>query len=1159
MADSTSGVPTYDEGDYFAQAVISLTGYPVPSRSSLFNSLSSSSSDDFSDLKLFRMEISGEGMRSVTEADYSALYQQRHTGGDDYVLAFYDAGGDGAHSSVSFKKARIIMIGVGVDENGRATLWGDKQISGGGKFEGSYSHTQWDSGPMAQYISGSKLALDRMIDSLTTEDFEYAGASVSDANAVDLNSFITVGQSFDRVMNFFTAHADTIDSWMKSLGEDQAAWKGKAASLFWHLLKELKTNYDGYVTQLGGRNFSPNFGFNDYHPKTNVSNALLGAMIAARQAVLDVQKGWESWAKDGKHDPHYHLVKKLDEVSKFVIQNNINHVKSHTTTYGTYGGGTSTSTSYSTEDGFKQVSAYGDLTQKTTWQKIADAAVSDWEKHADATVVAASMTALSRMKNAWAEALDVVKKEIKNKNTETLQEVYTKQENQIAKDEAKDNNDKLNKYLDDLGDNVNDLGDNFNKLGDNFNDLNDDLNDNLNNIGDNFKDLNDGLNDSFDNLGDNFNSFGDSFNDLNKGLNDNLKGLNDGIGDNFKTFSDDLNDAFSSGNDNLNEALGGNSDLNKLLNDDPNNPLNPAMLLNRSLFDGGDGTDDKTKLKSVNGATTQLNDDGTLGTDFPDGSHTTFDPDTGDLTTIDADGNKTTTHLNPGDTFTNPDGSTTKLNDDGTLTTTFPDGSKQTLDPATGQVTTLNPDGSLADSGILDPTDGAFTTPGGGTSQLNADGSLSSDFPDGSHSTFNPDTGDLTLTDSDGNTTTTHLNPGDTFTNPDGSTTKLNDDGTLTTTFPDGSKQTLNPDTGELTTTDPQGHTTTTDLVPNAGSFTTPDGGTAHLSADGSLNTDFPDGSHSKFDPDTGDLTLTDSDGNTTTTHLNPGDTFTNPDGSTVKLNDDGTLTTTFPDGSKQTLNPDTGELTTTDPQGHTTTTDLNGPGLPNSSLNTDGLNLDGLTSHSTPDFSNLNGNPDSFSFSGGPNSLNGGGLGGDSLTSNGLDSDLDGEYDDYDSTPYGGGSLRSGGANQGVSLNAGFGTDAQDAQTAPGGTPMNPMAMGGAGGAPMGGGMPMGGMGGGGGGQGGNSERTRAVLTDPTGGRRGRMAGRAAGVDEDEDIVYTRPTTSSSPYPVGGPGAAGQNGRSTESGDRAREAWLAEDEDVWGTDEGGAPAVLGR
>jgi hypothetical protein len=46
----------------------------------------------------------------------------------------------------------------------------------------------------------------------------------------------------------------------------------------------------------------------------------------------------------------------------------------------------------------------------------------------------------------------------------------------------------------------------------------------------------------------------------------------------------------------------------------------------------------------------------------------------------------------------------------------------------------------------------------------------------------------------------------------------------------------------------------------------------------------------------------------------------------------------------------------------------------------------------------------------------------------------------------------------------------------------------------------------------------------------------------------------------VGGAGnGSGQDGRSTESGDRAREAWLAEDEDVWGTDEGGAPAVIGR
>jgi hypothetical protein len=1182
MADSTTGTPTYDEDDYFAEAVINLTGYAIPSRSSLFKGLTSASSDDFSDLQLFRMEISGMSMRAVTADDYTALYRTQTSGGDDYVLAFYDAGGDGAHSSVHMKKARIIMIGVGVNDKGRATLWGDKQITGGGKFEGSYSHTQWDSGPMAQYISGSKLAIDRLVNNYSTEDFEFAGLSVTDANTVDLTSFVSAAQSFDRAMQFFKDHSDTVAGWMKSLGEDQAAWKGTAASLFWHLLKELKTNYDGYVSQLGGRDYSAGYIYGDYHPKSKISDALVKAMLAAHDAAVTVQKAWDDWATDGKHDPHYHLTQVLDSVSKFVIDNNINHVQSKTSTYSGYQGSSYTSTSYSTDAGFKQVSEYGDLTQKTTWQNISAAAVKSWADYADKKVGGPSKTALSTLKNAWIDVVDAIDKEIKNKNTETLEEVLAKEKQEIAEKEAKDNQDKLNNNLNNLNNNVNGLNDDFNdlnkdlnknldQLDDNFDNLNKDLNKNLDGLGDNFKDLNNDLNKNLDGLGDglnknlndlndglnkNLNTVGDDFNDLNKnlnenlndlgnGLNDGLNDLNNGLGDNMNTLSDDLNDAFS--ND-PNGDPNGVTDSNDPLNRMAFTSVNPNSLL------GGDNTDktNTKKLNSPTGATTQLNDDGTLTSDFPDGSTSSFDPDTGDLTTTDANGNTTTQHLNPGDTFTNPDGSVSTLNPDGTLTTDFPDGSQQTLDPSTGQVTTLNPDGSIASQDHLDPTDGSFTMPDGGSAQLNGDGSLSSDFADGSHSTFNPDTGTLTTTDPSGHTTTTHLDPGDTFTNPDGSTTTLNPDGTLTTKFPDGSTQQLNPDTGQLTTTDPSGHSTTTDLVPDSGSFTTPDGNSAQLNGDGTLHTEFADGSQQDINPDTGDVTVTDSNGHTTTTHLDPGESFTNPDGSTTTLNPDGTLTTKFPDGSVQQLNPDTGELTTTDPSGHSTTTDINGDGLKapkfdteglntNSSLNTDGLNTDGL-----------GGNGDPLTLNGGSSPLNGGGLGGGSLnSSDGLDHGLDGDYDDYDSTPYDGGSLRNGSPSDGgVPLNAGFGTD-QDAQS-PAGAPMSPMGMGG-----MGGGM--GGMGGGGG-QGGNSERTRAVLTDPTGAgaRRGR-GGVPTGVDEDEDVVITRPTTSSAPYPVGGPGAAGQNGRSTESGDRAREAWLTEDEDVWGTDEGGAPAVLGR
>jgi hypothetical protein len=1033
MADSTTtGTANYDPDDYFAQAVTDFTGYTIPARSSLFAKLSSSSNDDFSDLKLFRMEISGMDMRAVTAADYSAIGGWHVNSGEDYDLAFYDAGGDGAHDSVSMKKARIVMIGVTVDENGRATLWSGGEVTGGGAFEGSYTHTQWDSGPMAQYISGSKLVLDHLLASpYSTQGFSYSGLSVIDANAVDMLSFENTGQSFDRVVQFFKDHSDIVNQWMTSLGDDQAAWKGKAASLFWHLLDELKTNYNGYVSQLGGSDYTAtNSTLGGYVPKSKLSDALAAAQLALKDAVTALQTAWNDWASDGQHDPHYHVKKILDEISQWVINNNINHVLSSTqSTYSEYGGGDYTS--YSTDAGFKQsVPDYGDLTQHTTWQKVADAAVKSWSDHADSKLKQPSIDALSNVKNAWADVQDAFDQEVKNKNNETLSEVLQKEENEIAEDEANKNNDKLN-------DSLNNLDDNLNNLGDNLNNLNDNVNDNLNNLGDNLNNLNNGLNDNLNNIGDGLNNLGTN---LNTNLNDSLNNIGDGLNSSLNNLNDDLGNS-------LNNVGSGLDDLNNLGND---------SLLNN---DGTNGND------LGNLANTALN---TLGPSLLNsGNDSTKDGST---------------------TLNSPTGGSTQLNGDGSLTTTFPDGSTQTIDPSTGLVTTTNPDGT---------------------------------------------------------TSVSQLNPGSTITNPDGSTTTLNDDGTLTTKFPDGTSQTLNPDTGQVTTTNPDGTVSTSTLNPTDGSFTTPDGSTAQLNADGSVTTHFPDGSTETLNPDTGQISVTDPSGNVTTSHLNPGDSFANPDGSTTTLNDNGTLTTKFPDGSTQTLNPDTGQLTTTDPSGHTTTTDIDGSGLPSSSIDTSGLNGNGI------DTSGLN-NGSSLDTSGlnttGLNTtgLNSGGL---NTSGSGLDSGLDGGYDDYDSTPYTGGALRSDALD----------TAALDASTpaqASSGTPLNPMGMGGMGG--MGGGM----GGGGGGGQGGTTERTRAVLTDPSNGatRRGRT-NRAANVDEDEDVVYTRPTTSSAPYPVGGPGSngAGQDGRSTESGDRAREAWLTEDEDVWGTDEGGSPAVIGR
>ncbi|MFI8093614.1 AAWKG family protein [Streptomyces sp. NPDC086080] len=108
----------------------------------------------------------------------------------------------------------------------------------------------------------------------------------------------------------------------------------------------------------------------------------------------------------------------------------------------------------------------------------------------------------------------------------------------------------------------------------------------------------------------------------------------------------------------------------------------------------------------------------------------------------------------------------------------------------------------------------------------------------------------------------------------------------------------------------------------------------------------------------------------------------------------------------------------------------------------------------------------------------------------------------------------------------------------------------------------PMGGMGGGmgGGGQDQNGAgRQRNVLDSPIV-RRPTRAGRA-GDSRENAVPAARRVATSAQVPFAPPMSGGnERGQQTSSG-RARTAWTAEEEhdDVWGTDEGGAPQALGR
>ncbi|OQR63072.1 hypothetical protein B6E66_15640, partial [Streptomyces maremycinicus] len=267
------------------------------------------------------------------------------------------------------------------------------------------------------------------------------------------------------------------------------------------------------------------------------------------------------------------------------------------------------------------------------------------------------------------------------------------------------------------------------------------------------------------------------------------------------------------------------------------------------------------------------------------------------------------------------------------------------------------------------------------------------------------------------------------------------------------------------------------------------------------------------LDPD-GSYTVQGADGQISELDLKPGQTVTNPDGSTTTLNADGSITTKYPDGLISTLEPD-----------GTYTVDAPGTGgVDTSSLNPDGSGTStssgtGLNSTGTSTGSGLNGALDDL-------------LNGTTSTSGPLTSAAqDGDFL-YDDVPYT------------SSLSGALGGAVPSGDGLTGTSGLNPGALAAA--------SRMGGL---------NGEMTAAdrvragyADTDAANGAARTTAARAATTTEQAAAR----TTTSSGMPFMPPGA-GQGSQATQSEARTRSTWLSEDEEIWGTDEDAAPAVLGR
>ncbi|MDQ1040437.1 phage baseplate assembly protein gpV [Streptomyces sp. V3I8] len=1241
--------------DTWATLVKHITGYPVPDRSTIFDTLRSDHGG-----KLFRMDIKERSL-SLMVKDSGFLTNT----GEDYDIFFFDG-----NKKKKIMQARIVFEGR-VKAGEEIIFAGpgsdnvnDAQVREGNEFT-DYNKDKMSTVALARYMNGPRTALLELLKG-GTQNARFSNLGVGGSDAVDLSSFNATGDSFDYAAKFFRDHAVVLKDWEDRFGKDDASWKGEAADVFRSLLKKIRENYDAYV-----ETFDSKAGTGD---ETGTGNTVYSRALSLGRKYLEdaaskLLDAWLAWAKSPYYDPHQVLRYVLDDLAQWVDNNNVAKTDI-TVTSNRY----TSNVSHNPKGGFSHTHPeYGDLTDVANWAKVGDKAVKIWSQGVEEYLSKPAATVQSNLNNHFLElGEDFADNVPKPKSTSTASEEYEKEQLEKEKEEAKKEKEENKKEQDELREEQRkqreedkkyqeELREEQRKQREEDKKYQDELREEQKKEQDEAKREADELREEQRKQREEDKKYADELreeqkkeqdeakreaeelrneqkgeqdeakreaeelrNEQNqqrdedkkyadelreeqkkeqeeakreaeeqaKEVKESLGGLNDPNAITTENL-DSLDDLLNQNNAVTTESLGDIGDINGTGNGQGETDLGPVT---QSLGGLGGLNGTGGALNTPTGAKTQA-DGGKLTTDFPDGSSTSFDPDSGLLTTTSPDGAVTTQDLGDGLKVTNPDGSVTSLGDDGKLTTTFPDGTTQTVDPATGQAITTNPDGSTTTTDLGSLTDlngslngdGVLDGPTGTSTQLNNAGELTTDFPDGSSTSFDPDSGLLTSTSPDGAVTTQDLGDGLKVTNPDGSVTSLGDDGKLTTTFPDGTTQSVDPSTGQAVTTDPDGTTTTEnlgslgdlngqnsqnslndlnnslndlndlndlgdinsdvttetlgnlgDLNSDGSALETPTGGQVELDDSGDFLTTFDDGGTSTFDPDNGLLTSTDADGNVTTTDLTHGARVANPDGSFTTL-DNGQLTTTFPDGSTQVIDPDTGIATVTDPQGNTETVDLHDL---NSSANNDRSDiLDGL--------GDLNGIGDLDTTGGGTTSRDvplselglGGGAGGGA--SGGA----------YSGGLSGTDSLSSDFQGSGVaplSDGAGSPLTAATAANAGAGTPGAP-------GTPGSPGMPMGGGGGGmgAGGEKGNGERVRSVLVDAAeeSERRNRRRRSPWNRQEDND-TFLAPSRVNT---TGGGGDSPQE--ETEPGRRVTSSadYLEEDEDVWGTEEGGTPAVIGR
>ncbi len=436
--------PRDNNDDYWKKAVDLLTGYVLPERKTLFDTLKGND-----DIPMIHVRVEDEGGPGFSSGFLSSGGWGTHN--TNYTIPYYQPSGNGTDVSEGSYLYQYRVYITFLATPSAAPPSGEDVIAkfektskvlmdkGGSNSEGE--KLDWDTSALVQYIYGAKAALDQMtMWPYSTHGFENRGVTVGDGGYVDLLTFTNTAKAFDRVVKFFEDSAVTIGKWdTENIGEGSDSWDGTSAAIFKELIHKLARNYEGYADQLDGKGTDGSaVTIDGVTVRSEPARALAAAQGVVLEQAQNLRNAWVAWRAES--NPQRWLYDMLQDARFTLIDTQYDKTDFDTVSSGS-GPYTTWHTYVVSTAGFRNEivigeKSYGKPSDMSTWKAIADEAVRRWEQSVQDWLGTKGAEAIVAINKAFKEAEKAFDTSITDRDDRPLSEISAKEEADAEKKKA---------------------------------------------------------------------------------------------------------------------------------------------------------------------------------------------------------------------------------------------------------------------------------------------------------------------------------------------------------------------------------------------------------------------------------------------------------------------------------------------------------------------------------------------------------------------------------------------------------------------------------------------------------------------------------------------------------------------------------------------------